>query len=497
LLERGIRLVLESGRPIPHAAPDLGSLEHREPGAPPAPTRRSATPTLAIDDPVAYIRWSAVPEDFDVAVVGGGFGGLTAAMALARAGRRVVLLESEQTLGGLAGTFEFGDGVAVEKFYHHWFTNDRYVPALVANLGMSDDIVTMPSRTGMYLNGRIWSLSTPLDLMRFSALPFPDRFRLGFATLRVRRIEDWRAIEHLSIPEWLAPLCGERAYEQVWEPLVKAKFGKYADDVSAVWMWKKLVLRGSTRGKGGGEQLAYFTGGFGRLAAAVGTDIEKHGGEIWLGTAVTGVTTDRARVTGLQTTAGVVAADSYLFTPSLSVIADLFRDAGPPEWLAKLRRVNYLGNVCLVLRLSVSLSDTYWLNVNDPGFPFVGVIEHTNFDAPEHYGGDRIVYLSRYLDVDDPVWVMDDDEYLEYALNYLRRMFPRFDRSWVREHRTWRARYAQPVAERGYSTYVPSSTTPWQNATIATMAQIYPEDRGTNYAIRDGLAAAGRLLESP
>jgi protoporphyrinogen oxidase len=432
---------------------------------------------------------------FDVAVVGGGFGGLAAAMTLARAGRRVVVVESESTLGGLAGTFEFADGVTVEKFYHHWFTNDRYVPELVAELGMSGDVVTMPSRTGMYLNGRIWSLSTPLDLMRFTALPFLDRVRLGVSTLRVRRVADWRAIEHLSIPEWLAPLSGARAYEQVWEPLVTAKFGRYADDVSAVWMWKKLVLRGSTRGKGGGEQLAYFKGGFGRLAVAVGEDIERHGGEIRLGTSVTGVTTADGRVSELQTTSGPMMADEYLFTPSFSIIADIFGDVGPEDWLEQMRRVNYLGNICLVLRLSVSLSGTYWLNVNDPGFPFVGVIEHTNFDAPEHYGGDRIVYLSRYLDVDDAAWSMDDDEYLEYAFEHVQRMFPEFDRSWVREHRTWRARYAQPVTERGYSSYVPASETPWENARIATMAQIYPEDRGTNYAIRDGRAAARHLLD--
>jgi protoporphyrinogen oxidase len=433
--------------------------------------------------------------EFDIAVVGGGFGGLTAAMMLARAGRRVVLVESDSTLGGLAGTFEFGDGVAVEKFYHHWFTNDLYVPQLVSLLGLSDELVTMSSRTGMYLNGRIWSLSSPLDLMRFTALSPRDRLRLGLATLRVRRVEDWRAIEHLSIPEWLEPLCGPRAYEQVWEPLVRAKFAKYADDVSAVWMWKKLVLRGSTRGKGGGEQLVYFRGGFGRLAAAVGADIEKHGGEIRLGTSATAVTTNGTRITGLQTSTGPVAADSYLFTPSLSIVADVLGDAGPPEWLGRLRRVNYLGNICLVLRLSRSLSETYWLNVNDPGFPFVGVIEHTNFDTPELYGGDRIVYLSRYLDVDDPVWTMDDSEYFEYALDYVRQMFPRFERDWVVDYRTWRARYAQPVTERGYSSYVPPTTTPWANATISTMAHVYPEDRGTNYAIRDGMAAAQHILD--
>jgi protoporphyrinogen oxidase len=433
-------------------------------------------------------------ERYEAAVVGGGFAGLSAAMALARGGRRVVVLEADDRLGGLGGTFSFADGVEVERFYHHWFTNDRYVPELVAQLGMDDDIVTMPSRTGMYLNGRIWSLSTPLDLLRFDALPMRDRLRLGLATLRVRRVEDWHAIEHLSIREWLEPLCGTRAYEQVWEPLVRAKFGRYADDVSAVWMWKKLVLRGSTRSASGTEQLAYFKGGFGRLAAAIGADIEAHGGEVRTGVRVERAETDGDRVTRLVTSGGDVEADAFVFTPAFEVVADVFDGVAPEPWLRSLRRVQYLGNVCLVLRLERSLSDTYWLNVNDPGFPFVGVIEHTNFDAPEHYGGDRIAYLSRYLDTDDPVWGMSDDEYLDFALGHVRRMFPAFERSWVREHRTWRARYAQPVTERGYSSYVPSHETPWENATIATMAHIYPEDRGTNYAIREGTAAARRLL---
>jgi protoporphyrinogen oxidase len=437
---------------------------------------------------------SRVSGRYDVAVVGGGFSGLAAAMTLARGGRRVVLVEAERTLGGLAGTFQFSDGVEVEKFYHHWFTNDRHVPDLVAQLGMADDIVTMPSRTGMYLNGRIWALSTPFDLLRFKALPLLDRLRLGISTLRVRRIEDWRSIEHLSIPEWLSPLSGRRAYDTVWSPLVTAKFGKYADHVSAVWMWKKLVLRGSTRDKAGGEQLAYFKGGFGRLAAAVGEDIRRHGGDLLTGTSVTCAEIAADRVVALETDEGRIEADEFLFTPSFTIIADLFEGSAPSDWIRSLRRVNYLGNICLVLRLSVSLSSTYWLNVNDPGFPFVGVIEHTNFDAPAHYGGDHIVYLSRYLDVDDPIWSMDDDEYLEYAILHIRKMFPQFERDWIRDHRTWRARYAQPITERNYSTYVPHSETPFRNATIATMAQIYPEDRGTNYAIRDGVRAAQELL---
>jgi protoporphyrinogen oxidase len=440
-------------------------------------------------------------NQYDVAIVGAGFTGLTTALELARAGKRVVVVERDLTPGGLAGTFEFANGVTIEKFYHHWFNNDEYVPALARDLGLEDQVVTLPSRTGMYFNGKLWRLSSPLDLLKFTPLSFIDRIRLGLLVLRVRQIKDWRTIEHLSIREWLEPLCGKQVYRVVWQPLIESKFSVFADAVNAVWFWKKLVLRGSTRDKQGGEQLAYFKGGFGRLAQAMADEIVRLGGEVKFGIDVERAHTDGNRVTALQTSQGPIAASQYLFTPAFSIIADMFDGAGTGQWQQSLRRVNYLGNMCLVLQMDRSLSDTYWLNVNDPGFPFVGVIEHTNFDPPENYAGKHIVFISRYLATQDPVWAYEDGQYLDFAIEHLQRMFPEFNRSWVQDFKVWRAEHAQPVTERHYSQYVPKRETPFENALISTMAQIYPEDRGTNYAIREGKEVAGvmqaRLINEP
>lgn len=430
---------------------------------------------------------------YDAVIVGGGFTGLTAAYVLSKQGYKVRVIEADSTSGGLAGTFQFADGVKLEKFYHHWFNNDIFVPDLVKELGMEGDVVTLPTRTGMYYSGRMWKLSTPLDLLRFTALSFVDRIRLGLLVLQVRRIKDWRTIEHLSIREWLESLCGKNVYRVVWEPLITSKFSIHAETVNAVWMWKKLVLRGSTRNDKGGEELAYFKGGFGRLAAAMLASIEDAGGEVSLGEQVTGTRSDGKRLLALRTNRGEVTGRQFLFTPAFPIIANIFEGAVDAGWLASLRRVRYLGNMCLVLRLKHSLSDTYWLNVNDPGFPFVGVIEHTNFDLPENYKGSHIAFLSRYLAVEDPVWSYSDEQYVDFALQHLKRMFPKMDRSWLLDHRVWRAEFAQPVTERDYSRYVPGNETPFENAAIATMAQIYPEDRGTNYAIREGRIAADQI----
>lgn len=385
----------------------------------------------------------------------------------------------------------------LEKFYHHWFQSDTHIPELAREIGMDKDIISLSSRTGMYFNSRFWKLSTPLDLLRFGALSLIDRIRLGLLVLQVRRVRDWRQIEPLSVREWLEPLCGRNVYKTVWEPLIDSKFSVFAEDIGAVWMWKKLVLRGGSRDKFGDEKLAYFKGGFGRLARGLVNAIEAQGGQVKFGTEITGATTREDSIISLTTANGqAIEAQKFLFTPSFPIIADILEKSADDAWLASLRRIHYLGNVCLVLRLKHSLSDTYWLNVNDPGFPFVGVIEHTNFDTPEHYRGSHIVYLSRYIATDDPVWSYDDETYLTYSLEHLRRMFPEFGDDWIIDWKIWRADHAQPVIERNYSALVPDRQTPFDNAWISTMAQIYPEDRGTNYAVREGRDVARAMLDA-
>lgn len=432
-----------------------------------------------------------------IAVIGAGFAGLTAAIELLKAGRQVILFERDDDVGGLAGSFKIEGGHDLEKFYHHWFTNDRYITDLVRELDAESEMVTRASRTGMYYNNSMYRLSTPFDVLRFDALNLIDRIRLGLLVFQARAINDWKSIEHLNVREWLVSLCGEKVYQVVWEPLIRAKFSIYADDLSATWFWKKLQLRGSSRNNAGGEALAYYRGGFAAIAERMRQEIVKLGGDVRLGDGVKRIIAAGGAAEAIETEKGDrFEVSGVLATPAFPIIADLLDGAVDGSYLTKLRRVNYLANKCLVLILDRSLSETYWLNVNDPEFPFVGVIEHTNFEPPESYGGRHVVYMSRYLPHTDPVYDMTAPELLDYAEPFIEKMFPDFSRDWVVESYAWKARYAQPVTERNYSSYMPGRETPLSNVWISTMAQVYPEDRGTNYAIREGKAVAQEIVNS-
>jgi protoporphyrinogen oxidase len=430
-----------------------------------------------------------------VVVVGAGFSGLSAALELAAAHVDVTVIEATAGVGGLAGSFDVG-GFALEKFYHHWFTSDRYVMELVEELGLQGRMLLRESRTGMYFANQTFRLSRPMDLLKFTPLPLIDRIRLGLLMLQARSVKHWKTLETISARDWLISLCGHNVYRVVWEPLLKGKFGDAAHDISAVWFWNKLVLRGGSRGKAGKEELAYIRGGFAALADAMCQRLQSTGATVLTDAPVSELIVSEGRATSVITSKGRIAADAVILTPPLPTIADLLEPHLPSRDIQRLRAIRYLANVCLVLDIKRSLSETYWLNVNDATFPFVGLIEHTNFEPPESYGGRHIVYLSKYLPETDPLYQMDDAALFAFALPYIKRIVPEFDCSWVNNVYVWRAQYSQPIVVQRYSELVPPLDTKLENVHICTMAQIYPEDRGTNYAIRQGRAAGRHVAEN-
>jgi protoporphyrinogen oxidase len=330
-------------------------------------------------------------------------------------------------------------------------------------------------------------------VLKFTPLRLVDRMRLGLLALRARAVKDWKPLEAVTAEEWLVRLGGRNVYRVVWEPLLAGKFGPFASSISAVWFWNKLKLRGGSRDRTGAEMLAYYRGGFAALADRLAEEIVRLGGTIETRRPAVGFEVRDGVVAAVRTPGGPIAADAVLATTSLPIFADLVEPHVEPNYVERLRAIDYLANVCLVLELDRSLSSTYWLNVNDPGFPFVGVIEHTNFEPASTYGGRHIVYLSKYLPESAELFRMTEDEVVAYCLPYLERMFPAFDRRWILGAHVWKARFSQPIVTRHYSEMIPGVETPVQELFLSTMAQVYPEDRGTNYAIREG-REVGRQL---
>jgi protoporphyrinogen oxidase len=125
--------------------------------------------------------------------------------------------------------------------------------------------------------------------------------------------------------------------------------------------------------------------------------------------------------------------------------------------------------------------------------PFVGVIEHTNYVPPEEYQGRHLIYVSNYLERDDPRFRMRAGELFDIYAPHLQRINPAFSPDWIEKKIVLRAEAGQPVITCNYSERIPPHRTPVKGLYLANTLQIYPEDRGTNYSVWLG-KKIGRLV---
>lgn len=450
-------------------------------------------------DNIVELQENGVNADRSVCVIGAGIAGLTAAYRLSLHGYKVTVIECTMNPGGMVSTFSMG-WEKIEHIYHHIFTSDQYVLDLAEELAIDDQLQWFEPIDALYINKHQYPFTSPADLLRFKPIPFIDRLRTGLMVLKAKRISDLSALESLTAKKWLLQGSGRRAYDTLWKPLLRSKFDDDSDAVSAVWIWNKFKLRGNSRSKSiNKEALGYMNGGFGALVNALVKAIESNGGNILYGYTALDITKEipnplsrkifRISCVLSDCSSVTLRAGSVVATLSGVRFADMTRDLSIPDiYVKKAMNVKYKGNLCLVLRLRKSLSPYYWTTVCDP-LPFVVVIEHTNLTSLRKYGG-HVVYLSRYLDISDPLWTQSDSDIYKLFCKGLSEMHPAFTSSDVKDWRLTRTRYAQPVINQVYSIQMPEMKTPEDGIILAGMAQIYPEDRGMNYAIRLGNDAA-------
>ena len=434
-----------------------------------------------------------------VGIIGGGVAGLAAAYDLTREGHYAEVFEVAPFLGGQASTFPVGGG-QLERGYHHLFVSDRAITELIHELGLGHKLAWLESKVGLYYRGRVWNFATPMDLLRFTPLSLWQRLRVGWWTLRLQRIADYGRFEDVTARDWLSRNMGAKAYEVLFEPLLRGKFGDYYDQVSMTWLWGKVRLRVASRGKAlQKERLGYPMGSFGEVIDVLAERIRGQGGETHTSARVNRVLVDGERATGLEVQTGDAAPESREYDAVIATTPSyVFTRLVPPmpeDYQRMLTGVSYLSAVMLVLELDRPLTAKYWLNIADQEMPFVAIIEHTNMIDKSLYGGSHIVYISNYPDRDSELYRMEPEALLELFVPHLRKLNPDFDLSWVRAYHHHRVDGAQPIISRNYSRRIPPHRTPVRGLYLANTTQIFPEDRGTNYSIRMGRQVARMAME--
>ena len=429
----------------------------------------------------------------DVAVVGAGLAGLTAALRLTQVGCKVRVFERYPRPGGLARVLQIG-GEPIEAFYHHLFTSDIAYVDLAEELGVARYIEWLPSRMGIWTDGRPWDFGTPASLLRFGPLSMFDKLRFAASTVLLQRSKDPTPFEGITAAKWIRRHQGERVWRSVWEPLFHQKFAEDAENVAMVWLWGKLCLRGKSRSASGmGERLGYMRGSFGRLTEALEKRLADGGVELLLSDPVQRIDRKGAGFS-IEARRGTWGADRVVVAAPVPDYLEIAGHLLPADDRSNLEGLRATAAICSILELEESLTPYYWLNIADSDMPFGGLIEHTNYIPRERYGGRHILYISNYMFPDHPLFRAPKKEVIAAYMPALQKINPSFDSSWITASHHFRADYAQPVVTVGYREHIPPLRAPVPGLYLCSMAQIYPEDRGMNYAVAYGEKVANAVI---
>ena len=419
-----------------------------------------------------------------VGVIGGGILGLTAALRFLQAGMRVTLIEREDRVGGLVASFEIG-GTHLERFYHHLFRSDVDIQRLIAEVGLGEYLVWPRPKVSSLWGGKVYGFDSAVDVLSFSPMPFLDRVRLGMSVAYLKVESNYHRLEGGTAAAWIRKWMGEGAYRVFWGPLLRAKFGDYAEQIAMPWFWSRVHLRS--------QRLGYLQGGFYRLYSRLAEVLSEGGARVLLSTEVRSIEAREGRVV-VETSAGVEEFDRVLATTPTRLFMRLAKDL-PEAYREQFDRGDFYGAHSVILGLNRQLMErTYWLNIHDQGFPFLTVVEHTNYMPPADYGGLHVVYLGNYLPMSNPLFQKPDEQVLSEFLTALGRINPSFDESWVVESHVFKAPFAQPVVTVDYHTHIPPHKTPLPGVYLANMFQVYPEDRGQNYSVRMANRVSAQIL---
>lgn len=424
-----------------------------------------------------------------IAIIGGGIAGLAAAFDFTRAGRHVTIFEANARPGGLASGFKAaGWAWELERFYHHWFASDQDMLTLIDELGARDRLFFRRPITSLFIDGQVYQLDSIPSALFFPKLSLIPKLRFGVTGLYLRLSKNWRALEKYTAEEWLTRTMGETAYRVLWQPLLEGKFGKYYREVNMAWFWARLHART--------PRLGYFEGGFQAFIDLLSERVRAQGADIRLSSPVQEIAPAPPQALIVRSAAGSETFDQVLATVSPGLLSRLV-PALPAEYTAGLRQLKSLGAVVLILALKHRLTDKqYWINLpKSENLPFLALVEHTNFIDPVHYGGDHLVYCGDYLSPEHEYFRLTKAELLGRFLPHLKRFNPNFEESWVRESWLFREPYAQPVPPVNHSAHIPPLKTPLPGLYWASMSQVYPWDRGTNFAVELGRRVARLMME--
>ncbi|MFZ0456382.1 MAG: NAD(P)/FAD-dependent oxidoreductase [Ignavibacteriaceae bacterium] len=383
-------------------------------------------------------------------VIGGGILGMTIAHRLAETGEKISLFESANSLGGLASPWKIGN-YEWDRFYHVILLSDKYLRKLLSELELEEQIKWIETKTGFYTDGQLFSLSNSLEFLRFPPLSIIDKIRLGITIFYASKIKNWKKLEKISVEDWLKNLSGEKTFNKIWLPLLRAKLGQNYKNTSAAFIWATIQRMYSARKSGlKKEMFGYLPGGFSRIINAFAEKLKKE--EVIIKTNYSAISIKKINnCIQVEFSNGEIECfDNVILTLPSSIAVKLCNDIAEEE-KEKLNKIRYIGVVCASLLIKKPLAGFYVTNITDPEIKFTGIIEMTALVNKQQFKGNTLIYLPKYITHDDDFFNLNDEQIKEQFFTSFQRIYPAITVDDICEFKIARARNVFALSTINYS----------------------------------------------
>lgn len=243
----------------------------------------------------------------EAVVIGAGVTGLAVAYKLSLAGWKVVLLEKENYVGGLAATFT-DKGYAYDLGPHKLYTQMPDIEKEIKKI-LGGNILTHPKKSAMMFRGSF--LDYPINIKELILKLSPtDLFRFGFDF-------GWELIKSVfnkkkpaNAEEYFKRNFGETAYTTIFKPLFSKVYGEpvaldaglpktrlpFPSMLAAI---EKSIFK-KDKPEFSAKEFYYPKKGIGQLSELMAEVIMKSGGKIILNANIKKILVSSGRVTGVE-----------------------------------------------------------------------------------------------------------------------------------------------------------------------------------------------------
>ncbi|MEO6813887.1 MAG: NAD(P)/FAD-dependent oxidoreductase [Ginsengibacter sp.] len=425
-------------------------------------------------------------------IVGGGIMGMTLAHRLARQGYKVTLFEAAPDLGGLVSSWKMPvragneeDIVEWDKFYHVILLSDFRTRNILKEIGLDEKIKWVETKTGFYMNGKLYSMSDTIEFLKFPTLNLIDKFRLGLTIIIASRIKNWKRLEKIPVTKWLLKWSGQNTFNKIWLPLLRAKLGESYQRTSAVFIWATIQrMYGARRSGLKKEMFGFVEGGYKKVIEAFRQTLIDDGVTIKTNCAVKEINTSSNRKPQMIFADNSKEEfDEVIVTLPSALSSKLCTQLSVLE-KQRLNDVEYLGVICVSVLLDQSISNFYVTNITDSWIPFTGVIEMTALVDKRYLGGNALVYLPKYVVAGDPLFNQPDEEIKNYFIDNFKKMYPEITDDHIKFVGVARAKHVITVAKLNYSSTLPAVKTSISNLYIINTSHIKDGTLNVNETVR-------------